>query len=69
MVRMIVKPGEYGNLRNGDDLRVEQMDEFCLGMRTHTWSMPVEQIPNDRFNDTPSALVCKYSYFITCSQD
>ncbi|KAJ9115664.1 hypothetical protein QFC20_000991 [Naganishia adeliensis] len=56
MVRMIVKQGDYGNLRVGG-CGAEQMDEFCLGMRTHTSSMPVEQIPNERFKDTPSALL------------
>lgn len=58
MVRMIVKQGDYGNLRDGG-CGAEQMDEFCFGMRTHTSSMPVEQIPNERFKDTPSALLCK----------
>lgn len=58
MIRMILRQGEYGNLQYSNVNR-EQMEEFCLGMRTHTSSMPVEEIPNDRFDDTPSALLCE----------
>ncbi|GHJ85732.1 hypothetical protein NliqN6_2134 [Naganishia liquefaciens] len=59
MIRMIVRRGEYGNLKNSS-ITSEQMDDFCLGMRTHTSSLPIEEVPNEKHEDSTYALLCKF---------
>ena len=57
MIRTIVKRGEYGNEKRSS-ISVQQMEEFCLGVRTHTSTMPMEEVPSEKYEDTPSALLC-----------
>jgi hypothetical protein len=57
MIRMVVHEREYGNLKDGSaDLK--QMEEFCLGIQSHMTSMPFEIVPNVRFNNSSSAVLC-----------
>lgn len=58
MIRMVVHEREYGNLKDGSaDLK--QMEEFCLGIQSHMTSMPFEIVPNVRFNNSSSAVLCE----------